>query len=88
MPVDEQVKICCSLTKNFDLVSSTRQVSQWLQFKLLFHRMYLTIKRNPIGIGFLVIVAMINSFMWASIYFRVDQQDFSFFDADANQVLV
>lgn len=64
------------LKSDFTQVAKTREVSQWTQYWLLVDRSWTHVLRNPISINFLIILAFYNSFLWGSIFYKVDGETF------------
>jgi hypothetical protein len=50
-------------------------------------RGYIKVTRNPISIGFLVTLAFMNTFLWASIYYNVDKQQYSLTGGSENKTI-
>lgn len=64
------------LISRFTEVAKQRQVGFLKQYYFIADRMWTHVKRNPISINFLIVLAFYNSFLWGSIFYKVAGEKF------------
>ena len=70
------------------MIANQRKVSFCKQWALLYKRFMVFTVRNPISIVFLVFMAMFQSFIQASLFWKLGQDKFTLTDMNRNTEII
>lgn len=88
LTVTEADRINDDLESRITVIAESRYVSFCRQMQILIHAMFVHVKRNPISVSFLVVVAAMNSFLWASIYWKIGDDKFKIIGSDNRELVI
>ena len=65
------------LNTRFSIIAQEREVSFWLQWWLLYKRFMIYTWRKPLSIVFLIVIAVFQAFLQASIFWKLGQEKYT-----------